>query len=418
MRARWRTRKLLPVVLAVWVAFGCGDEQTSAPPVRPGSLRGTIRALPSGSLLPDALIVAGTASDTSDADGTYHIEGLAAGSIEVTARANGFVSQSRVVAIRSDETTTRDFALSLLPVTASGQITFVADDRLWRIEPRADATLEDLTVKLDAIARFPGVHAGPITVSTDGAWLVFRSERFDEEAAGWAALTIAPADLSSAEAVRTGGELLHNEGLAQAGDGGTFVVYVADGGPHTRDLWIVERAHPGWSAPRLLSGDSPFAWNDHPVLATDRVVFDAGDEPYGGDGTRVCAVHLDGTGFEVLVEPDDGPAGMEISRTVHSGALAPDGSVVFESEWGGVERVWRRRPGAAPSVIGSYANDNSPNVLPDGYVASLWLMAEGGEGKHHLKVMKEDGSSPIVLTIGAGISEVADVGIGVGPPIP
>src|SRR5207249_916917 len=157
--------------------------------------------------------------------------------------------------------------------------------------------------------------------------------------------------------------------------GATAVVYVDSGGPHTRDLWVVERQPGGgWSAPRLLTGLSPFSLNYWPVLAPDgsKVLFDASTADGGFPSTRICEVRLNGSGFRVVVSKDDGPSGTT-SPAVHSGAYAPDGSVVFEAEWGGGEQVWRRTGSGVPALVGGFPNDNSPNVLPDGRILSLWL---------------------------------------------
>src|SRR5262249_4550441 len=107
---------------------------------------------------------------------------------------------------------------------------------LFRIAAAAGAVPENVSARLDAIARFPGPHRGPLGVSPDGAWYAFESDRFDDLAAGDARLTVAPADLSSAETIRVNGEPLRAEG-AQPTAAGRAVVYVDGGGPHQRDLW-------------------------------------------------------------------------------------------------------------------------------------------------------------------------------------
>jgi hypothetical protein len=69
--------------------------------------------------------------------------------------------------------------------------------------------------------------------------------------------------------------------------------------------------------------------------------------------------------------------------------------------------------GATPpvKVAPAFTNDNSPCVLPDGSIASLWLNRPGGTGVHELKVMKPDGSSFFMLVIN---QDVADIGLGCG----
>jgi serine/threonine-protein kinase len=303
------------------------------------------------------------------------------------------------------------------PGSAGGQITYEATTRggdpvLFRVAATPGAVPENVSARLDAIARFPGTHRGPFSVSPDGAWYAFQSERFDELAAGDARLTIAPADLSSAETIRVNGEPLRMEG-AQPVAGGDAVVYVDGGGPHERDLWIVRRADSGWAAPQLLTGASPYPWNYWPVLTRDGggVLFDTSDDPTSPfPSTRICRVGLDGSGFAVVVTKDDGPPGTS-SPAVHSPAQAPDGSVVFEAEWEAGEQIWRLPASGGPPVRVTpegVSDDNSPVVLPDGRIASLLV-----EQTHELKLMNADGSEAIILV--PGPTDVSDIGFYAAP---
>ena len=58
-----------------------------------------------------------------------------------------------------------------------------------------------------------------------------------------------------------------------------------------------------------------------------------------------------------------------------------------------------------------FGNDNSPCVLGDGRIASLWLDRPGGEGLYELKIMAADGSSFFMTLKGTG---VLDIGLGCG----
>ena len=305
---------------------------------------------------------------------------------------------------------------------AGGQITFQTtttqdEHLLWRIQAQANSTPENLTLKLDSIALYPGQHQGPITVSPDGSWYVFMSERFDLNSQGNPGLTIARADLRSAETIRSNGQTIHGWG-GQAIAGGTAVVYVDGGGPHTRDLFIVRRQDTTWTIPFCVTAQSPFAWNYWPVLSIDnaKVAFDAGDSSY--PSIRVCEARLDGTGFRVLVTKDDGPVGLSPSAEAHSPAYTPDGSLIFESGWGGSDRIWRlSSPGETPVLVNStFTNDNSPNVLPDGRVVSLWISSLLGDGLHEIKVMDSNGQNFVMLTSSSSpFLEVDDIGLGCGP---
>jgi hypothetical protein len=309
------------------------------------------------------------------------------------------------------------------------QITFTTTNAsghpiLWRIEATPGAVAENLSAQLDALASqsLPGDHRGPISVASDGSFFVFRSERFDPDSQGWPGLTVAAADWSAVETIRVAGVTVHDEGLAQATPGAGAVVFVAGDGPHARDLFVVERDGATWSTPRLLTTDSPFAFNTGPVLSRDgtKLLFDAADESF--PSTHVCEVGLDGAGFRVVVSKDDGPAGLSPSPAAHSGAYLPNGSIVFEAEWGGGERIWRLPAGGGtPELVQPAAsNDNSPVALPDGRIASLFLGAPESPGLHEIKLMNPDGSASSMLTqTGPLFAEVDDIGMGAGAvPVP
>ncbi|MBI3990147.1 MAG: hypothetical protein HY347_11095 [candidate division NC10 bacterium] len=85
-------------------------------------------------------------------------------------------------------------------------------------------------------------------------------------------------------------------------------------------------------------------WVGHawPAISADgsKVVFDCGDQPFGAEGTSLCEVGTNGTGFRVVLTPADSPPGFPDTGALHSPDYAPDGSIVFEADWDG-ERLWR-----------------------------------------------------------------------------
>jgi hypothetical protein len=63
-------------------------------------------------------------------------------------------------------------------------------------------------------------------------------------------------------------------------------------------------------------------------------------------------------------------------------------------------------------LVSWVTNDNSPCVLPDGRIVSLWLGRPGNRnGVHELKVMNEDGSRARMLLENV---DVDDIGTGCG----
>ena len=318
--------------------------------------------------------------------------------------------------------------ITLQAAIASGddaQVTFQASKLtgellLWRLQTKPGAVPEDLTAKLDAIAPYAGTNNGPITVSPDGAWYVFQSSRFVPDTGGGTVLTIAPADFSSAESVTSSSGLISNEGMAQATPGGDVIVFSGSGSSHTRDLYLVIRANGQWSDPVALTANSPYDYHSWPVLSADgsKVVFNASDvDQYGSSGTRVAEVNLDGSGFRVLVSPEDGPPGGSSAYCSFPAYTADGGSIVFEATWNGSEHIWRRSlSGVVPTVLNnSFTDDNSPNILPDGRVMSLWLGSPTGSNLHEIKIMDLAGQNAFMLTTAnAPFSEVDDIGVGAG----
>ena len=286
------------------------------------------------------------------------------------------------------------------------------DGRVFRIEAEEGATPEDMSQALDGLA--PGSNDEWLNISPDGSWLALSTNRFDPECSDWPCLAVVPADLSSSEAVRADGVPIHTEGVGAIASGGDLIVYPSGGGPeHTVDLWAITRDGGGWSSPALLTEDSTYDYNSQPALSTDggKVLFDCGDFPYAAEGTAICEVGTNGDGFRLVLGPDEGPGG-STQNILHSPDYGPDGSIVFEADWDG-EQIWRLPLGATEPVrvTPEFNNDNSPCVLPDGRIASLWYERPGGPGVHEIKVMDPDGGDHVMVLIG---SDVEDSGIGCG----
>lgn len=290
-----------------------------------------------------------------------------------------------------------------------GHVTYLLDGRPWLIEAREGASPVDVGAALDTLADAPN-SAEPsetgLDLSSDGDWLALRTTRFDAECEGWECLAVVRSDLSSGEVVRTGSGLVHPGDVAMASGGG-LVVFGEDW-----RVWVTRRGEPTWEAPVELTADSPWAFHWRPALSPDgrRVLMDCGNETFPAEA--ICEVGVDGTGFRTVITREDGP-GNSAGAGVHHADQAPDGSIVFEAEYAAGEQLWRLPAGGgAPTLIQpDHTNDNSPCVLPDGRVASLWLNRPGSAGDHELKLMAADGSSYVMLVIGA---DVADVGLGCG----
>ncbi len=295
------------------------------------------------------------------------------------------------------------------PLAAGGRVAYQFNDRLYLIEALENATPLDVSAALDTFD--PGKDEW-LNLSPDGNWLLISAERLDSRCKGWACLHIAPADLSRLEVVLVNDEPLHPD-YSVAASGGNLLILTQDGGPHARDLWATKRQSDGWSQPILLTAASPYDYNILPSISDDgaRLVFTCSPDPYGQEGSAICEVDTDGNSFRVVLTPDNGPGG-SASNSLREPTYAPDGSIVFEADWGG-ERIWRLLPGSSqPNLVNAeMGNDNSPCVLPNSSIASLWLARPGSSGVHELKVMSADGSSYFMIISGQDIS---DTGISCG----
>jgi len=291
-----------------------------------------------------------------------------------------------------------------------GHITYTLDGQVYRIKAEEGATPENISQALESLSPLPsGGEDENLNISPDGKWLVLETERFDNDCAGWACLAVVAGDLSTGDVIRTNGTVLRAEGFPAIASGGNLVVY-----GDNDNLWAVTRSSGGaWGTPVELTASSPYAYNYWPAINQDstKVVFNCTNETYSGTGC-ICEVGTDGTGFRVVLTPADSPAGLPDTADLHSPDYAPDGSIVFEADWDG-EYIWRLPNGATEPVkiTNDFNNDNSPCVLPDGSIASLWLNRPGGLGYHELKVMSADGSSYFMSVIDV---DVWDIGLGCG----
>jgi hypothetical protein len=291
-----------------------------------------------------------------------------------------------------------------------GFVTFIVregeNERIYRIAIAPNAVPEDITARLDAAA--PGEYSGWLNMSADGSWYMVSTDRFDADCVGWPCLAVTQ-DFVNFETVKSGGAPVHAEASALA-NGGGLIAYRSGGGTHDRDIFAIRREGDAWSAPVELTTASPFANHHQPAFSADgtKVIFACGDDPYASNA--ICEVNADGTGFAVRFRAEDFGAG----GLVFSPVYAPDGSIVFEATWNG-EQLWRLAAGSdTPVLISALTNDNSPCILPNGMIVSLWLGRAGNaSGYHEIKVMSADGAQYAMLLTGV---DVFDAGMGCGAP--
>ncbi len=293
-----------------------------------------------------------------------------------------------------------------------GHITYTDGDDVYRLAAEVGAAPENVSAQITRGARAADRR---LNLSAGGVSYVFETSNVDPVCADRRCLAVASAaDPGDARLVLPDGERIENaENLAAVDDAAAIVVYAAGGGPHDRDLFATLRSGDTWSAPRLLTAGSTFAWNDQPSLApdADRLLFDCGPEANAGPGGSICEVGLDGAVVTIVATPDDAPAAIAQRGPLHHAAYA-GADVIFEADWDG-ERIWRWSGDRATALTPpTSTNDNSPCVLPDGRIASLYLDDPGNpNGLHELKVMDASGADPTLLVTGLDLD---DLGLGCG----
>ena len=147
------------------------------------------------------------------------------------------------------------------------------------------------------------------------------------------------------------------------------------------------------------------------------MVFDCGSEPYGAEGTAICDVGTDGGDFSVQLTPADPPPGVTVGQALHHPDYDRDDSIVFEADWGGGEAVWIVLPGSESPVPVAEAltNNNSPCVLPNGQIVSLWLnRSENRLGVHELTLVTDWPATLDTSVVLLPDIDVLDIGLGCG----
>ncbi len=287
-----------------------------------------------------------------------------------------------------------------------GVVTYGEGGKHFRSTLGDTVTTENLSDGLDELSQGRDEW---ISASPDGEWLLMETTRFDSECNGWNCLALVKGDLSSGEAIKMNGQVLHGDDYGAVASSGQRIVYPFGGGPHDKDLFVIDKSGNSWGKATLLTSDSQFPYNLQPSISADgsKVVFDCGNDPYGQPPTSICEVSTDGSDFRVVWTPEQGATGVSGRSDValHHPGYFSDGSIVFEADWSG-EQIWRLSGSGPPVVIaGQYSNDNSPCVLDNQCIVSLWLERPGSTGTHELKVMDAAGGNFSMLRTNIDITD-------------
>lgn len=295
--------------------------------------------------------------------------------------------------------------------TTGGHFTYSWNDKVYRIDARAQAVAQDVSAEL---VRFgTGSRDRWLIPSSDGQWLAVSTDRLNCSLGE--CLAIAPAALSSLQLIRPGGNEVSLEGHPALSSNGDIVVYPSQEGPHQVDLWLSRRSGTSWSSAELISSSSSFEYNNMPAFSFDnqRILFDCGNEPYPeSGGNSACEVRLNGSQFKVLVSATTLPNSREPFVQFPHDSI--DG-VLFQGSWpimgDSPETIWLLPAAGVPTPIAkNFLNAVSPCGLPDGRFGMLWLGRTGNtSGAHELTLVDRQGALVTVLTPGV---DVTDIGIG------
>jgi len=293
-------------------------------------------------------------------------------------------------------------------VAAGGFVTYrLTGGDVYRFDARGAARPVDISAALDRLS--PRALDEWLNVSPGGRWMLTSTERFG--CGGDACLARISSSLRTGGALQVGGADLRADGFGAISSDGALVVYPQGAGAHTRDLWVTTRRAGSWTTPRNITSASPFDHNTQPAISADgrHVLFDCGAGLAGDPGTAVCSVSMSGGRVSVVMAPADGPGG-SARNEVHHADFSPGGDVVFEADWHG-EQIWRLPRGLRdPVLVSRVNNDNSPCVLGDGRIASLYLDRPGNrDGVHEIRVAGSRGTAGREILTGV---DVADIGIG------
>ena len=296
----------------------------------------------------------------------------------------------------------------------TGHVVFRHPDGEWRRVAGVPASaLENIGAALDAIASGKDNAA---SLSLDGRFLALDTGRL--ACLRGDCLGVAGGDLKTLALISAGGTPLPPAGRPSISAGGGRVVYPKSS-PGRVDLYSVAHDGSGWAAEVPLTAASPYPYHHDVAFSWDgsKVVFDCGPSQYQDPGTCICEARTDGSSLRKVLCPEDSQAGTK-DNELHHPAYAPDGTIVFEADWNSNETVWRMNPdGSEVTKISpaAYTDDNSPCVLLDGRIASLWLGRKETDGTsknfHELKVMNADGSGAEMVVTGI---DIVDVGLSCG----
>lgn len=284
-----------------------------------------------------------------------------------------------------------------------------SQDEFWKVNVAKPFEYFNLSNAINKQALYNGINKGPISVSHNGSYYIFQSERFDNMIDGYEAITICKSDFSLFEVPKDAmGNAFHSEGIMQVSDDGKTIYFVQGGGTHDRDIFKTTKGASNWSNAAELTSSSKFAYNISPYLSYNekKIIFESSASP--SISTSIIEVSANGG----TPSPITSIASIPNCKQMKSPCYDNSGNIYFESDTD-AERIWKiNSTGGLPFIINSsFTNDNSPITLPDGRIASLFIP----NSTHQVKIMNSDGQNDFMVTSSSNLfDEVFDIGMSAG----
>ncbi len=296
----------------------------------------------------------------------------------------------------------KNFNINSTTTTSNQYVSYMLNGEALLKEAKESAPVINISNHLATIASGNDFW---INISPNAEWLLLDSTRLHNECGGgWGCLIYGKRDLSEFSVVETtSGAVIHPDAFSAISSDGKIIV--AKMSINNRfDLVLSRRTGDRWSEPVIITTNSPSDSNELPAISAN------GQELLFKCGLSICISNIDGSNLTVLINP---ATRSELNEVGAADFDPTSNDIIFEGD-DGSERIWRyNRTNLTMQLINdSHTNDNSPCVLSDGRVASLWLNRVGNtNGVHELKIMSATGLSHFMAEENTDIS---DIGIGCG----
>lgn len=272
------------------------------------------------------------------------------------------------------------------------------------VEAKKDGKITNIS---NLLAKSNSGEESWINLSSNGEWLLLDSTRLDPSCEGWGCLIYGKRGSSDFKTIKLqDGSVIHPENFSAISNDAKFVIVhlSQDDGS---DLFISKQENNSrWSTLKSLSDSSPSTNNRNPAISAD------GKEILFECGKNICLVNSDGTNLKTIIHLEDKPNNSW--ESISNADFDTQDNVIFQgtfiATW-----PWRynRKTAEITLINNKNNNDNSPCVLSNGDIATLWFdRAENNSGNAELKIMNSTGTSQFIAITGE--KEIVNSPLGCG----